>query len=481
MTRSHGFPRTCVFANPRLSIIAAWVCLSLHCGIVAVSARQTNSPTIAAPTIAAAGGQTGAAPGQTDAATGQAGESVQGEPQPRWFKGNLHTHSLWSDGNDFPEMIADWYLNHDYHFLALSDHNILSEGDKWMRLSEIEKRGENALPKYLARFGDQWVQTRGDQADGSFEVRLKPLSEVRSQVESAGKFLMIPAEEITDGSAHINATNIVELIEPQGGKSVGERIRNNLRAVDEQALRLKRTIIPHLNHPNLGDKGISAEELAALVEDRFFEVFNGVEGDGDLGSDRRHSLETLWDITSTLRISRFAAPPMFALATDDSHEYHGKRKSSPGRGWIMVRAKHLSPESIVDAMQRGDFYASSGVELKDVRFDAATQTLSIEIQPQGDAKFTTQFIGTPVDFNPTTTPSTDKDGKTVPGTLDYSQDVGKVFATADGLSVSYQLTGSELFVRATVTSDQAPVNPTLESPWQKAWTQPFGWENRVQQ
>lgn len=24
-----------------------------------------------------------------------------------WFKGNTHTHSLWSDGNDFPEMIFD--------------------------------------------------------------------------------------------------------------------------------------------------------------------------------------------------------------------------------------------------------------------------------------------------------------------------------------------------------------------------------------
>jgi hypothetical protein len=26
-----------------------------------------------------------------------------------WYKGNTHTHTLWSDGNDFPEMITDWY------------------------------------------------------------------------------------------------------------------------------------------------------------------------------------------------------------------------------------------------------------------------------------------------------------------------------------------------------------------------------------
>ena len=32
-----------------------------------------------------------------------------------WFKGNTHTHSLWSDGNDFPEMIATYYKNEGYH------------------------------------------------------------------------------------------------------------------------------------------------------------------------------------------------------------------------------------------------------------------------------------------------------------------------------------------------------------------------------
>src|SRR4051812_44910849 len=46
-------------------------------------------------------------------------------PEKRWYKGNLHTHSLWSDGDDFPEMIADWYRARGYDFLALSDHNVL--------------------------------------------------------------------------------------------------------------------------------------------------------------------------------------------------------------------------------------------------------------------------------------------------------------------------------------------------------------------
>lgn len=406
-----------------------------------------------------------------DQAATRHGESL------RWYKGNLHTHTLWSDGDDFPDMVADWYRHHDYHFLALSDHNILSQGMKWMPAKSIEDRGgSEVLPKYLARFGADWVETRGSAEAGDLEVRLKPLDEVRALVEEAGEFLMIPSEEITDKGSHINATNILEAIEPQGGDSVREMIHNTLRAVDSQARQTGRMIIPHLNHPNLGDKGISPEDLAALVEDEFFEVWNGVEGDGDLGSDRRHSLETLWDITSTLRLSRYNAPPLFGLATDDSHNYHGKPKASPGRGWIMVRSRWLTPESILTAMKRGDFYASTGVALERLEYDAASQTLTLQIKPDGDAQYTTQFIGTLRHFDQSTTARVDREtGEEVPGTLDYSADVGKVFATVSGLSATYQLTGEELYVRAMITSNKPPLNPTSESPLQKAWTQPVGW------
>ena len=64
-------------------------------------------------------------------------EVVPTDPVPQYYKGNIHTHSLWSDGNDFPEMIAEWYRTHGYNFLALSDHNVLSEGARWMKHSTI--------------------------------------------------------------------------------------------------------------------------------------------------------------------------------------------------------------------------------------------------------------------------------------------------------------------------------------------------------
>lgn len=43
----------------------------------------------------------------------------------RWYKGNLHAHSYWSDGHDFPEMIACWFKDHGYDFLAFTEHDRL--------------------------------------------------------------------------------------------------------------------------------------------------------------------------------------------------------------------------------------------------------------------------------------------------------------------------------------------------------------------
>ena len=49
----------------------------------------------------------------------------------RWWKGNLHTQSVWSDGTDYPEMIVAWYLENGYDFLALTEHDMLAEGERW--------------------------------------------------------------------------------------------------------------------------------------------------------------------------------------------------------------------------------------------------------------------------------------------------------------------------------------------------------------
>ena len=401
----------------------------------------------------------------------------------RWWKGNLHTHTFWSDGDDFPEMVADWYRDRGYHFLALSDHNVLARGVRWMPEAEIKKRGgADVVARCAERFGTAWVERRGTDADA--EVRLKPLDEFRALVEERGRFLLIPAEEISDRvdglPLHINATNVAEPIQPLGGATVVEAINANLRAVHDQAERAGREILAHLNHPNFS-YAITAHDLAHAVIERHFEVFNGHPHVNQRGDATRPGIDRLWDIANTIRLVDLAAPPLFGLATDDSHDYHGPPEDSrPGRGWVMVRAAYLTPEHVVRAIKRGDFYASTGVELRDVAYDADRKVLRVAVDPAAGATYTVQFIGslagvdtrgTPLEAE---APAADAKERGRPGTR-YSDRIGEVLATVEAAEAEYRLTGRELYVRAVVTSSLPPADPVWEGQKQQAWTQPVGW------
>lgn len=376
----------------------------------------------------------------------------------RWFKGNTHTHSLWSDGNDFPEMIVSWYKNRGYDFLALSDHNILSRGEKWMPVAQVENRrrtdGPGTMAGYLEAFGETWVETRG--APDRKEVRLKTLAEIRPRFEEAGSFLLIEAEEITDRfrkhQIHINALNLDEVIPPQHGNSVVQTMRNNLRKVREQAEKLDRPILAHINHPNF-HFSISGRDLAEVVEERFFEVYNGHPSINHLGNEDHPGDQQIWDIANTLRLMVHKAPPLFGVATDDSHHYHGGN-ASPGRGWVMVRAPELTTDALIRAMERGDFYASTGVVLEDVGYDRPSRTLRLRIQPAQGATYETRFIGTRI-----STP----------------ESPGEVLETTTGTEASYRLGPDDLYVRAVVTSSRAHPNPSYPDQAEQAWTQPVGW------
>jgi hypothetical protein len=195
-----------------------------------------------------------------------------------------------------------------------------------------------------------------------------------------------------------------------------------------------------------------------------------------LGDADHADLERIWDIANTIRIAEMSQPPLYGLGTDDSHNYHGPRGASPGRGWVMVRATELTPESLISAMNAGDFYASSGVTLDAVKFDGAAKLLSISINAQPGAEYVTQFVGTPRGYDRTNEPVRDKDGKEIIATRRYSADVGQVFAEVRGPTPSYQLTGRELYVRAVIQSSLPHTNPSYENQKQQAWTQPVGWK-----
>jgi hypothetical protein len=364
----------------------------------------------------------------------------------RWYKGNLHTHSLWSDGNHFPEMVVDWYAQRDYDFLALTEHNVVADHEKWMQNDQVVRRGgRTALADYRARFGADWVEER--ERDGKLEIRLKRLDEFAPLFEA---LLLIPAEEVTSSferkPIHINASNVAGKIAPQKGDSVQDVIRKTMRAAAAHAEQHDRPVLAHLNHPNFG-WGVTADDIAQVQEEHFFEVYNGHPGVNHRGDQARPSTERLWDIANTTRRRDLDAPLLYGLGTDDCHNYHNASGSTPGRGWVMVRAGACTPAALIAAIEAGDFYASSGVVLDEVTFDGRTMT--IDIAAQGDARYVTEFVGTRRGGEP-----------------------GEVFARIQGLQPRYTARGDELFLRATVTSSLRADNPVWDDQPRQAWVQP---------
>lgn len=371
-------------------------------------------------------------------------------PNKQWYKGNLHTHSYWSDGDEFPEVIMDWYKSNGYQFVALTDHNTLAEGEKWKTISD-DSIYQNAFKNYLNTYGNEWITYRKDSL-GKIQVRLKTYNEYRTKFEEQGKFLILQSEEITDGyngkPIHINATNIKRKIDPQGGNSVLEVMQNNLDEVAKHKAEFGTPIMTHINHPNFG-YAISLEDMKALKNEQFFEVYNGHPAVNNSGNDDHISTELMWDYINIAYIEN-GKPLMYGLATDDSHHYHkkGSKWSNAGRGWVMVEADTLSPKSLISAMEAGHFYASTGVELEHLTFE--DNTLSVKIKEDKNTSYKVSFIGC-------------KKGQGEP----------KELAHFENNQASFKLTKDLLYVRCKITSSKLHQNPIEDLLFESAWTQPY--------
>jgi hypothetical protein len=392
-------------------------------------------------------------------------------------------------------MIADSYKRAGYHFLAMSDHNILEEGTRWFELKkptvakgEIVQRGGGAvLEKYLARFGPSWVEQR--ETAGKKEVRLKPLAEYRTLVEESGRFLLIPSLEVTSswkrpktatepelgGPVHMNLTNPVAHVAPVAADNAVEIMQRSVDAVLAQREKTGQPMFLHLNHPNFV-WGVTAEELMQVHGEKFFEVYNGHPTVHNEGDATRLSTDQIWDVVLTRRLAELKLEVVYGIGTDDSHDYHNLilGKANPFRGWVMVRARHLTPESIVLAMEAGDFYTSSGVTLAEVT--RTEKSLSVEIQAEPGVTYTTQFIGTRRGYDPTSQiippPANEAARKTLPHRR-YSKDVGAIFAEVSGVHAAYTLKGDELYVRAKIISSKPKPNASVPGEVECAWTQPL--------
>jgi hypothetical protein len=313
-----------------------------------------------------------------------------------WYRGNTHAHTINSDGDTSPDGVVRWYREHGYQFLFITDHEFITD-----------------VGPLNALFGAQ------------------------------GRFLVLPGQEVTQwgadparSAAHVNGLFVSHVVWPVGdrhclgsgcgahaaaGVPLSETFRANIAGI------LAQHGIAQINHPNYR-WSVHPEDLNLIPDGTLLEVWNGLDGINNLGGgvgngDARPSAEGYWDYL----LSR--GKIVWGVGSDDSHEA-GDR----GHAWIMVHAAELTPAAIRGAIEHGDFYASTGVQLDGVIVSDSQLSLTIHEARAGVARYRTRFVG----------------------------QGGRVLSEVAGTRPVYRFAGGETYVRAAV----------IDSNGKQAWTQP---------
>ena len=254
----------------------------------------------------------------------------------RWFKGNLHAHSTESDGDSSPRKVVEWYRDHGYDWLALTDHNVRT------------------------------VLSPEDTPD-------------RSPVVLTGEEVTVqmPGQ---DTVVVVQGVNISKVVEPINAGDVLSTVQANVDAiVDSGGLPCLMVLYDR--------PGFRPESIQEITGAPLLEVYN-VKGTMDVRKDTSApSHEDIWDLLLS------SGKVVYGVATDDAHHFKefGLEKVNPGGAWVMLRAQELSTASIISSLSSGDFYASTGVVIQTL--ETTAERISLEISPVPGETYSTAFVG----------------------------------------------------------------------------------------
>ncbi len=253
-----------------------------------------------------------------------------------WVKGNTHTHTNLSDGNVSPAEAVQWYREHGYQFLVLTDHD---------RMAPLDFFDQHTDANFITIPG---IELSVSRMRGNFMI-------------------------------HINAIGNRAPLRADVQLKVADSFTRNIARIREAGA------IAQINHPSfhLRDRAAASVLTGTLL----MEVHNVSSRTEEMGSMHQPLFEAAWDIVLT------AGKRVYGVAADDTHDYKtfGPKQANPGGGWIMVHVPKLTQADIFKSLLAGDFYASSGVEVTQYEFDKTT--IRIAVKPEPGVTHTIWFIG----------------------------------------------------------------------------------------
>ena len=239
----------------------------------------------------------------------------------RFYKGNMHSHSTLSDGNFTPEELKDIYKSNGYSVYAYSEHN------EYHDLRHLDDADFVTLPAFEASLKHNYARS-------PFPALQEGLARVPAQAEGIHMNMFA-----IDPDKTTCAPYFADIMEPFSVENINELIRRGNEA----------GFLVSYNHPhwslNTASLYNNLEGLSAI------ELING-------GSYRSSALDFTPHV---MREMAWNGKRLVAIAGDDTH-----RPTHFFQAWTMFKAPELSHKAIIEALQKGNCYTSTGPEIKEL-------------------------------------------------------------------------------------------------------------------
>ena len=243
----------------------------------------------------------------------------------KYYRANLHSHSNITDASKTPEEMKEFYKKRGYEILCISDHNVIID---FSYLNE---------PGFLMLTGAEFnVNERPFERGCCKSAHFNFIAKRPDLLWQPFRY-----EKEWNSGPYLDKVEIDHMRQEHSTEAINAMIAEANR----------RGYLVMYNHPHWslhsyedysGYEGLWAMELS--------NTGSASCGDDDNGTIYRDLLN---------RGNR-----LMPVCADDSHN-----ERTVGGGWIMVGAKELTYESVLSALEKGDFYASTGPQIHSLALD----------------------------------------------------------------------------------------------------------------
>lgn len=266
-------------------------------------------------------------------------------PRKQAFKANLHTHSNLSDGKLPPEQLAELYRGHGYQVLSITDHEFFVDH------SGLNREDFLMLTGYELQLVDETEHPR------KFNQRCCHLGIISKDPHHFKHVYFNP-----ESYDLLRLCKIPEAI-PQM-ESVGKRpgIKEYGTDVIAEVVRtcVENNMLVAFNHPSW-----------SLEND--YDSYRYLDGVYAMEIYNNDSYLTGVDEYNPAVYDRMLRDGVRAgcIAADDTHASYplGDPRCDLFGGWTMILADELTYDSVISALERRDFYASTGPEIKELYYE----------------------------------------------------------------------------------------------------------------